>query len=212
MLTTKTAISMSGELLNFERPIPIDKEVSWDKSQIIMSKTDPYGTIEYCNEAFIDASGYEDYELISKPHNIIRHPDMPSVIFKVLWDNLKKGENYHAIIKNLAKNGRYYWVVTDFEISKDDSGRVSHYIARRRAVANEIITRYIEPLYKRLLQIEQASGMEASEKYLMGFLEEKNKNYVEYIIDIIEEHEMANRPKTEEPVKKGGLFSRLFNK
>jgi len=201
---------MSGELLNFERPIPIDKEVSWDKSQIIMSKTDPYGTIEYCNEAFIEASGYEDFELISKPHNIIRHPDMPSVIFKILWDNLKKGENYHAIIKNLAKNGRYYWVVTDFEISKDDAGRVAHYVARRKAVASEVILRYIEPLYKRLLQIEQASGMEASEKYLTGFLEDKGKTYVEYMVDIIEEHEAANRPKSAEPVKKDGLFSRLF--
>lgn len=201
---------MSGELLNFERPIPVDKEVSWDKSQIIMSKTDPYGTIEYCNEAFIDASGYEDYELISKPHNIIRHPDMPSVIFKVLWDSLKKGENYNAIIKNLAKNGRYYWVVTDFEISKDDQGRVQHYFARRRAVSNDVITKYIDPLYKRLLQIEQASGMEASEKYLAGFLEDQGKNYVQFIIDIVEESELQARPKDDAPEKKGGLFGRLF--
>ncbi len=57
---------------------------------------------------------------MSQPHNIIRHPAMPKVIFKVLWDNLKKGNNYHAIVKNMAESGRYYWVITDFDISKDE--------------------------------------------------------------------------------------------
>ena len=93
----------------------IDKEVTWDKTQVIMSKTNAFGIIEYANEVFVDVCGYEDYELMGQPHNIIRHPDMPKVIFKVLWENLKNGKNFHAIVKNLAKSGRYYWVITDFE-------------------------------------------------------------------------------------------------
>ncbi|KGO90726.1 PAS domain-containing protein [Flavobacterium suncheonense] len=202
----------------FERPVPIDKEVSWDKTKTIMSKTDRFGTIEYANEVFIDVSGYEDYELMSQPHNIIRHPDMPKVIFKVLWDNLKKGNNFHAIVKNLAKSGRYYWVITDFDISKDEKGNIVNYFARRKAVPQEVITKHIEPLYKRLLQIENASGMEASEKYLIGYLEEQNKNYVEFIMEIMSEHEKSvelqnaaaaatAEVKTED---KKGFFSKFF--
>lgn len=203
----------------FERPVPIDKEVSWDKTKTIMSKTDRFGTIEYANEVFIDVSGYEDYELMSQPHNIIRHPDMPKVIFKVLWDNLKKGNNYHAIVKNMAKSGRYYWVITDFDISKDEKGNIVNYFARRKAVPQEVITKHIEPLYKRLLQIENASSMEASEKYLIGYLEEQNKTYVDFIMEIMSEHEKSvelqnaaaaaatTEVKTED---KKGFFSKFF--
>lgn len=70
-----------------KKPNVIDKEAIWDKTKVLMSKTDKFGTIEYANEAFVDTSGYENYELVGQPHNIIRHPDMPKVIFKVLWDN-----------------------------------------------------------------------------------------------------------------------------
>jgi PAS domain S-box-containing protein len=176
---------------NMKRPTPIDKEVSWDKTQTIMSKTDKFGNIEYANETFIDVSGYEDYELMSHPHNIIRHPDMPKVIFKILWDNIRQGNEFHSIFKNLAKSGRYYWVITDFDYSRDDSGNIVHYFSRRKSVPAEIIAKYIEPLYKRLLQIEQASGVEASEKYLIGFLEEKRVSYVDYITQIMIDNQQS---------------------
>lgn len=193
------------------RPVLIDKEVSWDKTQIIMSKTNPRGIIEYANEVFVDVCGYEDYELMGQPHNIIRHPDMPKVIFKVLWEKLKKGENFHAIVKNLAKSGRYYWVITDFEIAKDENGEIVNYFARRRAIPQEVITNHIEPLYKKLLQIEAASGIEYSEKYLNGFLEEKNKTYVQYIMELIYEQEKINNKSTKVEEEKG-FFSRFFGK
>ncbi|HEX8018176.1 MAG TPA: PAS domain-containing protein, partial [Flavobacterium sp.] len=167
----------------------IDKEVTWDKTQVIMSKTNAFGIIEYANEVFVDVSGYEDYELMGQPHNIIRHPDMPKVIFKVLWENLKQGKNFHAIVKNLAKSGRYYWVITDFEIARDENGVIVNYFGRRQSVPQEVISLHIEPLYKKLLQIEAASGVEFSEKYLIGFLEEKKRSYVEYIKELIYEHE-----------------------
>ena len=192
-------------------PIIIDKEVSWDKTQVIMSKTNPRGIIEYANEVFVDVCGYEDYELMGQPHNIIRHPDMPKVIFKVLWEKLKGGENFHAIVKNLAKSGRYYWVITDFEIAKDDKGVIANYFARRRAVPQEVITNHIEPLYKKLWQIEAASGVEYSEKYLNGFLEEKNKTYVQYIMELIYEQEKLNSKNTKEEEEKG-FFSRFFGR
>jgi PAS domain S-box-containing protein len=196
----------------------IDKEVTWDKTQVIMSKTNAFGIIEYANEVFVDVSGYEDYELMGQPHNIIRHPDMPKVIFKVLWENLKNGKNFHAIVKNLAKSGRYYWVITDFEIAKDENGVIVNYFGRRQAVPQEVISLHIEPLYKKLLQIEAASGVEFSEKYLIGFLEEKKRSYVEYIKELIYEHEKTQSKfaqyelNEEDEEEEKGFFKRLFSR
>lgn len=213
---------MINENLTPNRPTPIDKEVSWDKTQMIMSKTDLFGTIEYANEAFVDVCGYEDYELMAKPHNIIRHPDMPRIVFKVLWDNISKGNQFHGIIKNLAKSGRYYWVITDFEYLRDENGNVTKYIARRKAVPNEVITNHIEPLYKRLLQIEQASGIDASEKYLIGFLEEKGMSYVDLISKLMVNENKNQQPQEqqqqvveieeEEEEEHRGFFSRFFGR
>lgn len=195
----------------FKRPAIIDKEVAWDKSKVIMSKTDHRGIIEYANEIFVDVCGYEDYELMGQPHSIIRHPDMPKVLFKVLWENLKQGNNFHAVVKNLAKSGRYYWVVTDFESTKNDNGEITNYFGRRRAVPQEIISIHIEPLYKKLLQIENASGVAYSEKYLVGFLEEKNQSYVDYINDLFTEYERTQKPETPIAVEEErGFFRRFF--
>ncbi|HEU4789900.1 MAG TPA: PAS domain-containing protein [Flavobacterium sp.] len=204
-------------------PIPIDKEVSWDKTQTIMSKTDLYGTIEYANEVFVDVCGYEDYELMAKPHNIIRHPDMPKIIFKVLWDNIQKGNQFHGIVKNLAKSGRYYWVITNFEYSRDESGNIVNYIARRKAVPQDVITKYIEPLYKKLSQIEEVSGINASEKYLIGFLEEQRLSYVDYITKLMVENEKVQQiqqvPQAvivgeieDEDEESRGFFGRFFGR
>ncbi|MFB9079884.1 PAS domain-containing protein [Flavobacterium procerum] len=209
---------MNQENQNNNRVI-VDKEVAWDKTQVIMSKTNAFGIIEYANEVFVDVCGYEDYELMGQPHNIIRHPDMPKVIFKVLWENLKNGKNFHAIVKNRAKSGRYYWVITDFDIARDENDVIVNYFARRQSVPQEVIALHIEPLYKKLLQIEAASGVEFSEKYLIGFLEEKNRSYVEYIKELIYEHQrsqekFANYSEAEEDDHEDqrGFFGRLFGR
>jgi PAS domain S-box-containing protein len=212
---------MNDEKEITKRPIPIDKEVSWDKTQIIMSKTDLYGTIEYANEVFVDVCGYEDYELMAQPHNIIRHPDMPKIVFKVLWENIQKGNQFHGIVKNLAKSGRYYWVITNFEYLRDENGNVINYIARRKAVPQDVITKHIEPLYKKLLQIEQVSGINASEKYLIGFLEEQGLSYVDLITKLMVDNEkieqlqqapQAGAVETMEEEENKGFFSRFFGK
>ncbi|MBW1656273.1 MULTISPECIES: PAS domain-containing protein [Flavobacterium] len=204
---------------HLQNRVIIDKEVTWDKTQVIMSKTNAFGIIEYANEVFVDVCGYEDYELMGQPHNIIRHPDMPKVIFKVLWENLKQGKNFHAIVKNLAKSGRYYWVITDFEIARDENDVIVNYFARRQSVPQEVIAMHIEPLYKKLLQIEAASGVEFSEKYLIGFLEEKKRSYVEYIKELIFENEKAqskfanyNAEEDGEEEEHRGFFGRLFGR
>ncbi|WP_136667775.1 PAS domain-containing protein [Flavobacterium sp. H122] len=167
------------------KPIPSEREVDWDKNKILLSKTDRKGTILYANEDFIDVSGYDEFELIGQPHNIVRHPDMPKVIFKILWDNIKGGKDVHAILKNMSKTGRYYWVVTQFKIISDSDGEIVGYLGTRKSVSQDIVTKFIEPLYKKLLHIEHASGLSASEDYLIGFLEERSKTYNEYIDNLI---------------------------
>lgn len=194
------------ENFKFIKPTPSDRELDWDKSKIILSKTDAKGTILYANEAFIDISGYDEYELIGQPHNVIRHPDMPKVIFKVLWDTIKKGENIHAIVKNLSKSGRYYWVITDFKTLRDENDEIVSYFGTRKSIPTEIITKFIAPLYNKLLHIEEVSGMEAAEEFLIGFLEERNKTYTEYV-----DYLVATGKDDKQKVKKG-FFSGFFRK
>lgn len=165
----------------------IDEEVKWEKDKTIVSKTDVYGTILYANDVFSNTCEYSKIELVGEPHNIIRHPDMPKVAFKVLWDALKKGENFHAIVKNLTKSGRYYWVITDFTIDKNDKGEITGYTARRKAVPDSVVKK-VEPIYKTLLEIEQLKGERASELYFEAFLnEEVGKSYDDFVVELFEE-------------------------
>ncbi|CAM1341787.1 PAS domain-containing protein [Tenacibaculum amylolyticum] len=203
------------------RNIPVlNEEVQWDKTKTIVSKTDVYGTILYANDAFSETCGYEKIALIGEPHNIIRHPDMPKVAFKALWQALKKGENFHAIVKNLTKSGKYYWVITDFTIDKDENGETTGYTARRKAVPDSVIDK-IAPLYKTLRDIEILKGEAASELYFNAFLnEEVGKSYNDFVVDLFEEElkkeELAKlakeNPKEEISKFKKGLSWFFFSK
>ena len=176
---------MSEQVIN--KPTPINEEVVWDKTKTIISTTDRFGNITDVNQTFIDVCGYSASELLGKPHNIIRHPDMPKIVFKVTWDNILAGRNFHAIIKNLAKSGRYYWVITDFEVGRNIMGEVVTIMARRRAVPEHVITDHIEPLYQTLLKLEKIGGMELSNRYFKGLLEKQGKSYIEYVMDILDD-------------------------
>ena len=170
------------------RPIPIDEEVVWDKTKTIISTTDKLGAITDVNQTFIDVCGYPAVELLGKPHSIIRHPDMPKVVFKILWENLKGHNNFHAIIKNLSKSGRYYWVITNFEIIRNEKDEITHYVSYRKALPKHLINVHIAPLYERLLKIEKANGMEVSERYFNGFLEDRKTTYDAFIRTLMKEN------------------------
>ena len=118
--------------------------------------------------------------MLNQPHNVIRHPDMPKIIFKHLWDELKQGNDVRAIIKNLAKDGRYYWVITNFHTLYDDDDKIIGYYARRKAVPLHV-KEEVTKLYKTLLSLEEQGGMEASEKYLVQWLNEHNTSYSNYV-------------------------------
>ena len=91
--------------------LPItDVERTFSKDVKLISTTDLKGKIVHCNQAFIDISGFDKEELIGAPHNLVRHPDMPSEAFDIMWSNIKQGKPWMGLVKNRSKNGDYYWV------------------------------------------------------------------------------------------------------
>jgi len=86
----------------------IETEVPAD--ELIISRTDLSGVITYTNDAFEEISGYESDELIGQPHNIVRHPDMPSSVFKELWETIQNKKQWSGMVKNLRKDRGFYWV------------------------------------------------------------------------------------------------------
>lgn len=192
----------------------VDREIKLDPSRTIMSKTDPRGIIEFANDYFMEICGYEEYELMGQPHNIIRHPDMPKIVFKLMWNRLNKGGNIHALVKNLAKDGRYYWVLTNFETKYDDEGIiVSHYARRKAAPGNAIYQ--VEKLYKTLRSIEKTQNMEVAERYFFGMLEEKGLTYDEFILNALSMDKQGiesyfSDAKPSQSKNKKSLIKRLF--
>jgi PAS domain S-box-containing protein len=159
-----------------------NNEVSFDENTLLVTKTDTKGKITYANRAFIDIVKMEEEELIGKPHNIIRHPDMPKIIFKLLWSYLESGKEINAYVKNLCKDGSYYWVFANVTPSYFDNKVVGYHSARKKPTEQAL--RIIKPLYKTLLDLEKKGGMEASMKKIDEILKEKGVEYDEFILSI----------------------------
>ncbi len=150
------------------------------ENDFLVSKTDLKGRITYCNRIFMKVAGYDESELLGKPHNIVRHPEMPRIIFKLLWGRIQNKEEIFAYVKNKTKNGGFYWVYANVTASTDSKGNIIGYYSVRRKV-NEQALPAVEDLYAKLLQIESRGGMEASQKYLNNMLKEKGVSYDEFI-------------------------------
>ena len=131
-----------------EEKIILDREYVFDGSKVIISKTDLKGKITFVSPDFVEISGYTAEELIGKPHNIVRHPDMPKWAFQDLWDTIKRGEHWRGIVKNLRKNGEYYWVdSTVIPVRRD--GKITEYMSIRRKARKKDIEEAIK-LYKKI--------------------------------------------------------------
>ena len=89
---------------------PESDEWYFPDNSYILSETDEKGIILYANDLFCDIAGYDESELLGNPHNIVRHPDMPRIAFKGLWDDIQTKGFWTGVVKNLRKDGGYYWV------------------------------------------------------------------------------------------------------
>ncbi|HED64384.1 MAG TPA: PAS domain S-box protein [Planctomycetes bacterium] len=172
----------------FTRPRPTGRERTFGTDEIIVSKTDTKGVITYANTVFQRVAGYTEEELLGQPHNIVRHPDMPRCVFKLLWDTLERGEEIFAYVVNLAKNGDHYWVLAHVTPTFDDTGNIIGYHSSRRSPSRAAIDA-IQPVYAALLAEEakhesKKQGMQAGADLLAAVLQEQGKEYDEFAFSL----------------------------
>jgi len=168
--------------LDAPKSISSEEKIMSD-DDFIVSKTDIKGFITYRNEIFLEMSGYTSKELIGANHNLIRHPDMPKVAFKVAWDLIKSGQEFFGFVKNLRKNGGFYWVFTYITADYDTNKNIIGYTSFRRKPPRSAIEQ-IAPVYKLLIDAEKKGGIEASGKLLQDFLEENKTTYNELVMNL----------------------------
>lgn len=123
------------------------------QGRVIISETDTKGNITYANRKFCEISGYDRDELIGKPHSIIRHPDMPKEAFEKLWSTIQSGQIWHGLVKNLRKDGKFYWVETEVLPSKNDKGEITGYTAARKAASRKDVEE-TSAMYKKMKEKE----------------------------------------------------------
>jgi len=149
---------------------PTSEEIRMEESDFIVSKTDAKGKITYCNEIFMRFSGYDEADLIDQPHNIIRHPDMPRAVYRFMWETLQSKQEFFGVVKNLCKNGAYYWTFANVTPSFDENSQLIGYYSVRRQPSRQIIDVLI-PIYQQMVAEEarhnsSKEAMDASMKIL----------------------------------------------
>jgi len=158
----------------------IKNEIKCAYQEVIISRTDTKGNIIYCNSTFKKVNAFDGASAINKPHSIVRHPDMPQVIFEIIWKTISRGLPIQAIIKNKTKDNRYYWTMIDFKPQKDMNNKIVSYMAHGKQAPQKVID-IIEPLYIMLKDIEKEHGVESALTYLHSYLDEQGMTYSQYL-------------------------------
>ena len=171
--------------MNDKRPHLTGRERTFGEEEIIVSKTDLKGKITYANEVFCRVAMFSETELLGKPHNLIRHPDMPRCVFKVLWDTIQAGQEIFAYVVNRARNGDHYWVLAHVTPTFDNQNRIIGYHSNRRCPDRRAIAK-AKDLYQILLGIERGcsnpkQAIEISLNRFVKFLEENKTTYEELV-------------------------------
>lgn len=164
---------------------PTGREVTFGEDEIIVSKTNLKGLILYCNQTFVKVSGYSEIELLGKPHNMIRHPEMPRCVFNLLWETISSGNEVFAYVKNMTKTGDHYWVFAHVTATFDSNRRIVGYHSSRRSPERRQVELF-EGLYAKLLAEEKRhsdwrEGMAASTRMLTDMVAERKVDYAEFV-------------------------------
>ncbi len=160
-------------------------EVQLAADELIVSKTDLEGTITYCNRVFMRITGYSIDEALGQPHNIVRHPDMPRGIFRLLWETIKQGDEYYGFVKNRTSTNDSYWCFSVVTPDYDPEGRPRGYFAVQRQARREAVETII-PLYHQMLAVEQrateTNAPAESLRWLRQHLADQDMEYGPFII------------------------------
>ncbi len=164
--------------------VPTSKEKKLQPDDMIVSKTDTKGKIIYCNDAFMKYSGYFEEELMNQSHNLIRHPDMPRSVFRFMWNNLQKEDEFLGFVKNLRKDGGYYWVFANVFLNFDSNNNLLGYMSTRRYPHPEGVE-FFQEIYRQMIDIESRyegsrEAMDASLNYLQEAVATKG-GYNEFV-------------------------------
>lgn len=168
-----------------QRISPTNKEVLLGQNELIISKTDLSGKITYANKVFMKICDFSEEQLLGQNHNIIRHPDMPKGAFYGLWQTLKQGKEFFAVVKNLTANGDYYWVLANIRPDRVDANSIG-YFSVRRAPSRSLIEQ-VKPIYAEMIELERHRGQDAAQ-YSWQWLEKKlaaqQTTYAHFILDL----------------------------
>lgn len=156
-----------------------EQEILFDEHDLIVSMTDTKGNITYANNIFCCIAGYSRDEVMGKPHNIVRHPDMPRVVFKLLWDTVLSGKPITAFVKNRTKDGNYYWVKA-YVAPIIMNGEITRITSYRRAVSS-FVKQEITKLYKVLLEYEKSHSLNETFEFFLSYLKDRNLTYEQFI-------------------------------
>jgi PAS domain S-box-containing protein len=167
--------------------VPTQHERLMREGDFIVSKTDPKGIITYGNPIFIEFSGYSENELIGTQHNIIRHPDMPRAAFKLAWDTIQAGKEFFGYVKNMSKDGGFYWVFTHITPDFGPGGNILGYTSVRRCPKRTAVEK-VEPVYRQMVQAEKAAGARdaigAGTQVLLDLLKQTGLTYEELVFSL----------------------------
>ena len=166
---------------------PTSIERKMREEDFIVSKTNAKGIITYGNPIFIEFSGYTEEELLGSQHNIVRHPDMPRAAFKLAWDTIQAGREFFGYVKNMSKDGGFYWVFTHITPDFDQAGNIIGYTSVRRCPRAEAI-RKIEPVYQAMLEAERVAGardaIAAGTRVLVDTLNQAGASYEQLVFSL----------------------------
>lgn len=158
-------------------PKSINQEILINTDETIMVKTNRFGIIEYVNMEYATISEYDIDELIGQDVSILKHPDVPSTVFDHIWEKLFKKQRTFAILKNLSKTGKYFWLQVNFDFKVNEKTRDIQSIYAYYSKASTKAKKELDILYKKIEEIENHSGIEVAENYIEGYLDEKSIDY-----------------------------------
>lgn len=167
---------------------PTGTERPWTEDEIIVTKTDLKGHITYANDVFLRLAQLSEEQALGAPHNIIRHPDMPRCVFKLLWDTLEAKKEIFAFVNNMAMSGDHYWVFAHVTPSFDARNNVIGYHSNRRKPNPEQVKK-VAPIYAELLRIEKScaspkDGLSKSFDAMIATVKGTGMPYDEFVFTI----------------------------